>query len=96
MRRLLLVLAVAVALVACDEGASAVKEPRVDGRTTTPDAGAPPTNPLLDAGPDAPADCVPSPKTHLEIINACTNAVKIAKTPTLPRLLADGGLPPLD
>jgi hypothetical protein len=33
--------------------------------------------------------------THLEIINACTDATGIAKNPVLPLLLPDGGLPQL-
>ncbi|HEY8208439.1 MAG TPA: hypothetical protein VIG99_13205 [Myxococcaceae bacterium] len=33
--------------------------------------------------------------THLELINACTDALKIEKNPTLPLRLPDGGLPPL-
>jgi hypothetical protein len=37
-----------------------------------------------------------NPKTHLEIINACTNAVKITKEPVLTKLYPDGGLPPLN
>lgn len=39
-------------------------------------------------------DCFTNPKTHYEIINACTNAVKIKKTPNLNGLNADGSLPP--
>ena len=53
----------------------------------------------LDAGtlPDgATKDCFDNPKTHFEIINACTNATRIEKNPTLPKLLPDGGLPPLE
>ncbi len=56
-----------------------------------------------DAGGDGPpgdagtpdADCFTNPRTHEEIINACTTAQKITKTPTLPLLLPDGGLPPV-
>lgn len=82
-------------VVACDDSSSAVKEPIVpkdsgtntDGGGTLPD-GAP--NP--DGGP---TDCFLNPRTHEEIINACTDAVKITKNPTLPLLYPDGGLPPL-
>jgi len=35
-----------------------------------------------DAAP--PYDCVLHPKTHVEIINACTDAVRIEKHPMLP------------
>ena len=59
------------------------------GDTPRPDAGAP----ADDAG--VPPDCYPAPKTHLEIINACTDAERIDAKPVLPLLTADGGLPPL-
>jgi hypothetical protein len=51
-----------------------------------------------DAGDDQDGgtpDCFENPRTHEELINACTNAEKIEKQPTLPLLLRDGGLPPL-
>ena len=51
-----------------------------------------------DAGQEPEAsvpDCVDDPRTHDEIINACTDAEKIEKHPDLPLLLEDGGLPPL-
>lgn len=35
---------------------------------------------------DPPYDCVLKPKTHLEIINACTSAVRIEKHPVLPQI----------
>jgi hypothetical protein len=40
-------------------------------------------------------DCYPNPMTHLEIINACTDAQRIDAMPVLPLLEMDGGLPPL-
>lgn len=40
-------------------------------------------------------DCYMNPMTHVEIINACTDAERVDKTPDLPLLGADGGLPPL-
>lgn len=40
-------------------------------------------------------DCYAAPKTHVEIINACTDAQKIDVSPVLPLLQPDGGLPPL-
>jgi len=50
--------------------------------------------PQIDAGaPDA--SCFTDPHTYNEIINACTTAVKVPKTPNLPLLNADGSLPPL-
>ncbi|HEU4405524.1 MAG TPA: hypothetical protein VFS43_09560 [Polyangiaceae bacterium] len=39
-------------------------------------------------------DCFMNPKTHREIINACTNAVRVKRTPNLKGLNADGSLPP--
>ena len=89
-----------VVYTGCDDSSSAIKEPPpnttpgVDGGNTGSDGGG-----GFDAGtlPDgAPKDCFDDPKTHFEIINACTNATKLTKNPTLPRLLADGGLPPLE
>ena len=83
-------------LAACDDAGNAVKEP-----VRPVDSGVPP---LQDSAiptdgapfPDgAPSDCVLDPKTHEEIINGCTDAVRITKNPTLPLLLPDGGLPPL-
>jgi hypothetical protein len=63
---------------------------------TQPDAPvAPPADGGADADSAAPSDCFLNPKTHEEIINACTNAVRIDKRPVLPLLGADGGLPPL-
>lgn len=69
---------------------SPVKEGLAGAPRATPDAGG------SSSSPDAAAsDCVLDPQTHEEIINACTDAVKIAKSPALPLLLPDGGLPPL-
>jgi hypothetical protein len=74
-----------------------------DDRTTTPatshkDAGSIKHHDAgVDAGKkhDAGADCVTNPRTHADIINACTDADKVDKKPELPLLLPDGGLPPL-
>lgn len=93
-----IVAASSFAYVACDSGSDPVKEPQI-----TPDAGpAMPvdsgsaidsgSNPQVDGGP---TDCFLNPTNHFEIINACTDAVKINKNPVLPRLYPDGGLPPL-
>ena len=85
-------------IAACDDS-SAVKEPSpAPMGTNTVDSGAPAGNdggPNADGGDGGPSDCVMNPKTHAEIINACTNATKITKNPVLPKLLPDGGLPPL-
>jgi hypothetical protein len=62
---------------------------------TTVDSG------IVDGGvvdtptPTDDASCFTNPTTHNELINACTDAQPIAKDPTLPLLLDDGGLPPL-
>ena len=44
---------------------------------------------------DGGSECFTNPQTHFEIINACTDAERIDKQPTLPLLQPDGGLPPL-
>lgn len=60
-----------------------------------------PENNNPDGGTNNPADasttddCFTNPTTHEEIINACTTAVKVEKTPVLPLLNSDGTLPPL-
>jgi hypothetical protein len=41
-----------------------------------------------------PPPCVENPVTHLEIINACTSAVGVRKSPELTLLNPDGSLPP--
>jgi len=86
-------------LAACDDSSSAVKEPSpTPTGTNTVDSGPPIVQdggPGSDGGDAGPTDCVMNPKTHAEIINACTNATKITKNPVLPKLLPDGGLPPL-
>ena len=92
-----------IAIVACDDSSNAVKEtpitPGMEGGPGNPgvDSGGP--QPGMDSGgptlPDgAPSDCFMNPTTHFEIINACTDAVKITKNPTLPLVYPDGGLPP--
>jgi hypothetical protein len=53
-------------------------------------SGAPDAGPVLtDAG------CYLNPVASVEIINACTDAGFVDKSPLLPLLLPDGGLPPL-
>ena len=47
------------------------------------------------SAPGPVSDCYASPKTYLEIINACTDAEKVEKSPVLPLLSVDGGLPAL-
>lgn len=95
----ILALAVSSLVVACDDDSSAVKEPAPDagGPITPVDSGSPLDGATPTDGGDAgPSDCFTNPTTHFEIINACTNAQKITKNPTLTKLLPDGGLPPLN
>lgn len=64
-------------------------------------AGCPDSQDLADAGarPDSGSrpdlSCFANPTTHIEIINACTPAQALDKTPVLPLLRPDGTLPPL-
>ncbi len=57
------------------------------------------TNPpdaMVDAAaPPGDANCISNPTTSDELINGCTDAVKVAKKPTLPLVQPDGGLPML-
>ncbi len=80
-------------LAACDDSNS-VKESLPDASTADTSSGGIDSGDL-DGGGDGPKDCFDNPKTHFEIINACTTATKIPKNPTLSKLLPDGGLPPL-
>ena len=72
-------MAIALAATACGGGGKAAA-----------DAGLPDA-----AGGPPDASCFTNPTTHLEIINACTNAQYVDKHPNLPLQLPDGGLPPL-
>jgi hypothetical protein len=89
---LLAVMTSTVAYVACGDDSSAVKETLPDGGPTPGTDSGP--NPGTDGG-DGGSDCFENPKTHFEIINACTTATKITKNSTLKKLGPDGGLPPL-
>ena len=86
-----------LAHLGCDNS-SAIKEPSPNAGTDAGNAALDEGSDGLDAGtlPDgAPKDCFDDPKTHFEIINACTTATRVPKAPTLSKLLPDGGLPPL-
>lgn len=68
---------------------------------TPTDAGVDSHVPQGDAGVDSgtPGDCFANcfqgtPTTNEQLINACTTAQHICKSPSLPLLLSDGGLPP--
>ena len=55
-----------------------------------------PATPVDDGGPQlTDGGCYSHPQTHAQIINACTDAGSIDKSPVLPLLQPDGGLPPL-
>lgn len=93
----LLIAVACLAQAACDDGNNAVKEAPPDAAITPFDPGPVVDGGTRDGGVDgAPSDCFTTPTTHFEIINACTTAVKITKNPAPPKLLADGGLPPLN
>lgn len=62
------------------------------GPSDATDAGTP-TRPDLGSGVDL--GCYVNPKTHVEIINACTDTQAIDKAVNLPLLRPDGTLPPL-
>lgn len=47
------------------------------------------------AAPAPDLGCVRTPRTHVEILNACTEAQSVDKRPVLPLLRSDGTLPPL-
>lgn len=66
-----------------------------DGPPVNQDDARPPIDAAVDGAPTFDASCFTDPQTHVEIINACTDAEKVYKTPNLPRSLPDGGLPPL-
>lgn len=80
MKRILLILALG-SVAACSDD----PDPTADASTL--DAGS------ADGGSEP--DCVQSPTTHAEIINACTTSQHVDKTPVLPLLNSDGTLPPL-
>lgn len=47
------------------------------------------------ASPAPDLGCARMPRTHVEILNACTDAQSVDKRVVLPLLLPDGKLPPL-
>ena len=49
---------------------------------------------VADAGTPT-GTCFTNPTTHSQLINQCTTATGVAKSPVLPLLLSDGGLPAL-
>lgn len=61
-----------------------------------PGDGGPAEDPTPDLAAPAPdLGCTRAPRTHVEILNACTDAQSVDKRPVLPLLRPDGTLPPL-
>jgi len=86
------VLAVSLALGGCSDDSRKTGDSTV---LTHADGGSKPT---VDAkvGSDAQApECYQDPKTHAEIINACTTAQFVDKTPFYPAKAPNGVLPAL-
>src|SRR5262245_44748217 len=77
------------ALVACTDS-TGVHETPDGGSTTNPtsDGGRTP-----EGGGEGSGDCYTHPQNHVELLNACTDSQPFDKTPNLPLLLSDGGLP---
>lgn len=92
----LLVASLAVLSACTDDNAVHENVPK-DSGTTTGDSSNNDGGTVIITGDSGIAyDCFAGDaQTYEEIINACTSATKIDKHPTLPLLLADGGLPPL-
>ena len=87
-------LAASFVVVACDNSSGTPHDnPPVDSGTGGHDTGTGGNDGGNDGSPTP--DCFTNPKTHFEIINACTDAAKVDKKPTLPLLQPDGSLPPL-
>jgi len=84
---------VVCAASACKDDGDA-PSPTIDAGTTTDGGISTPVDAGLVVDAGAP-DCYTAPKSYVELINACTDAEKVAKNPSLPLLGPDGGLPPL-
>jgi hypothetical protein len=95
------VLVAVLGLSACLSGCTENDAPHDTPASTGPfdtgvDTGAPVVVPdaTSDSSDAVPPECFTNPKTHFEIINACTDAARIDKHPTGLPFLPDGGLPP--
>lgn len=92
-------LLVCLALVACNEDVPHDPPADTGSADTGADTALADTGTALDATPDATdasetePPCFDKPKTHYEIINACTDAALVDKKPTGLPFLPDGGLP---
>ena len=86
---------------ACSSDDAVTEASNPDGGTTSSSGNSSTGGPVVqlpEAGtlPDGAAkDCYDNPVGHFQIINACTDADKITRNPTLTALLPDGGFPPL-
>lgn len=78
--------------VSPDAGASTTSDA---GETTSDESSTSGSSDTTDEDDTGDSGCFKNPKTHFEIINACTEAVVIHKTPNLTGLNPDGSLPPL-
>ncbi len=87
-------LVLGLATAGCDDSSSTVKE-TPPTTSSTSSGGSSSGASSSGASSSGTPDCFTDPKTHFEIINACTDAQKVTKNPTLTKLLSDGGLPPL-
>jgi hypothetical protein len=78
----------ALVAVACDS---------TPNNNNVPDMAMVQPNPDLatQGNPDLSPVCSTNPMTHLELINACTNADSVDKMPFYPTLAPNGQLPPL-
>jgi hypothetical protein len=72
-------------LVACDDSTAPNGQPDLSMEE----------KPDLSGSPDGGVTCVTNPMTHVEIINACTNADSYDKMPFYPTLAPNGTLPAL-
>lgn len=60
-----------------------------------PDMSGPTDTDVDMAKPASDLGCYAKPRTHVELLNACTTAQSVDKQPVLPLLKSDGTLPPL-
>jgi hypothetical protein len=87
--------AAASAVGACGDDLPSDTTSTTTGDATTSSSSSSGTGGSGTGGAGGAADCYKNPMTHVEIINACTDAQKIDVMPVLPLLQSDGGLPPL-
>lgn len=93
MRTQPLLLWLGLVLAGCNEDVP--RDPPLDTGTDTALADAHPGDATTDAtdATETEPPCFDKPKTHYEIINACTDAARVDKKPTGLPFLPDGALP---